>query len=520
MIIKEEGSGEMNSNAVNNEERSSGMNYTFDLRSTLRDISRRWYNILIVASFTAVCFFVYATQTYQPVYSASTTFLVQSKTNTANTYSSLGNSMSIAQTLKTVLESSQLQSTVAEKMGYKKFPGTIYCSIVDETNIMTVGVTSDSPIKAYKVLNEALDTYPIFTKSMISRVVLKTLEPARVPSYPGNASEAFRFMGFGFLGGMIVMVAFYGVRSFFKDTIKKESDIEKKLNIKKMISIPRQKKKLKFREKVKGVKKSLSLMNPVIDFAFRESFKKLRRLVVSDSRNNNRKIYSVTSSLENEGKTTIAVNLALDLGKMDCKVLLIDADLRKPAVSKFLERPVPQGESIVDFLMGKARLSDIYHYDEIMKITIMGCNKGTPRANELITSDKMKYLLDTARKEFDYIVMDTPPLGFVADAEDIMKLSDAAMIVVRRDIATAITVNDSIDLIMDTGVHIMGCVYNEAESVPLTGGAVYGKYGYGYGYGYGYKSKYGYGYGGKYGYGKYGAYGKYADDAKSVNDTK
>ena len=172
VIIKEEGSGEMNSNAVNNEERSSGMNYTFDLRSTLRDISRRWYNILIVASFTAVCFFVYATQTYQPVYSASTTFLVQSKTNTANTYSSLGNSMSIAQTLKTVLESSQLQSTVAEKMGYKKFPGTIYCSIVDETNIMTVGVTSDSPIKAYKVLNEALDTYPIFTKSMIIKHLL------------------------------------------------------------------------------------------------------------------------------------------------------------------------------------------------------------------------------------------------------------------------------------------------------------------------------------------------------------
>ena len=61
VIIKEEGSGEMNSNAVNNEERSSGMNYTFDLRSTLRDISRRWYNILIVASFTAVCFFVYVT---------------------------------------------------------------------------------------------------------------------------------------------------------------------------------------------------------------------------------------------------------------------------------------------------------------------------------------------------------------------------------------------------------------------------------------------------------------------------
>ena len=75
MIIKEEGSSEMNSNAVNNEERSSGMNYTFDLRSTLRDISRRWYNILIVASFTAVCFFVYAILIYMSMMILSITIV-------------------------------------------------------------------------------------------------------------------------------------------------------------------------------------------------------------------------------------------------------------------------------------------------------------------------------------------------------------------------------------------------------------------------------------------------------------
>ena len=510
--------------------KEANKSYSFVLSSIVKDVLRRWNIIIIVGVICGVGGFVYGTETYQPMYTASTTFLVKNNNSTLNIYANLGESIRLANSLKIVFGTSQLQNKVAETMGYKSFPGTLSSYVIDQTNIMGVSVTSDSPMKAYDALNTVLDTYPVFTKNYISRVVLKTMSPSQVPTAPINKSNAVTLALEGLGIGMAAVILIFGVKSFFKDTIKKETDIEKKLNIKKLVSIPRQKKKFTFKEKIKGVKKSLSLMNPVIGFAFREAFKKLRRLIVSDARNNDHKIYSVTSSLENEGKTTIAVNLALDLGKMDYKVLLIDADLRKPAVSKFLQKPIPKGETVIDFLMGHCRLSDAYHYDEILKVTIMGCGKGTPRANELITSEKMKYLLDTARKDFDYVVMDTPPLGFVADAEDIMKISDAAILVVRRDIATAITINDSIDLILDTEVPVLGCVYNDAETTPLTGGALYGKYSYGYGYGgygkYGSYGKYG-GYGkygsygkyggyGKYGsygnYGAYGGYGKYADD--------
>ncbi len=501
----------MENNTTSTEEsqviKDAGRNYSFDLRSTIKDVLRKWNIILIVGVVCAAAGFVYGTETYQPLYTSSTTFLVKNSNDTVNIYANLEASMNLASSLKIVFDTTQLQTRVAEEMGYKTFPGTLSSGIVDQTNIMSLSVTSDSPMKAYEALNKVLDTYPVFTKNYISRVVIKPLNIAQVPTMPINTSSANTLAMEGFGVGAVAMILLYAVKSFFKDTIKKETDIEKKLNIKKLVSIPRQKKKFTFKEKLKGTKKSLSLMNPVIGFAFREAFKKLRRLIVSDARNNNRKIYSVTSSLENEGKTTIAVNLALDLGKMDYKVLLIDADLRKPAVPKFLQKPIPKGETVIDFLMGHCRLSDAYHYDEILKVTIMGCGKGTPRANELITGEKMKYLLDTARKDFDYVVMDTPPLGFVADAEDIIKISDAVMLVVRRDIATAITINDSIDLMLDTGMPVLGCVYNDAETVALTGGTQYGKYTYGYG-GYG---KYGsYGKYGKYGgYGKYGAYGGY-----------
>ena len=488
-------------NNAENSVRNLGGNYSFDLTSTLKDISRRWYIILFIAVVSAMTSFVVSTQTYTPQYSTSITMLVQSKTSGQD---NLTEAARIANIFKTILSSSQLQNAAAEELGYSSFPGTLSCSVVEDTNILSFTVISDSPVKSYRLLYAVLDSYPTFTKHAISTIVLQTIEEPIVPVYPINSFQPFQnfIMGFGI--GAVATLAVIVVLSYFKDTIKKESEIENKLNVNRIVSVPRQKKKLKLKERLKGVKKSLSLLNPVIDFAFKEAFKRLRRIVVSDSKNNNRKVYAVTSSLENEGKTTIAVNLALALGKMDYKVLMIDSDLRKPAVAKYLDKKIESGHSLIDFLNGKAEMSDVFIYDDILKITYAGCNNGTSKANELITSEKMKQFISVSKELYDFIIMDTPPLAFVSDAEDVMCESDASILVVRRDVANALTVNDTVDIILQTGVNLMGCVYNDSEHIPLTGNSIYEKYGYGYGYGYG---KYGYG---KYGYGKYGyGYGKY-----------
>lgn len=476
--------------SLNEVMKEQNKNYSFDIVSTLKDIFRNWFIVLIVGIVAGMGSFIVVTQMYKPQYSASITLLVQSKTNSQNVYDSLTATTKLAGVFKNILDSSQLQNAAAESLGYSQFPGTLSCSIVEETNILSFSVKSDSPIKSYRLLNAVLDSYPQFTKNVVSSIVLQTLEEPVVPVSPNNNSNATRAMMLGFLIGVLLTVAIIAVLSYYKDTIKKESDIEKKLNVKRVVSIPKQKKKISFKEKIKGVKKSLSLANPVISFEFRESFKKLRRIIVSDSKNNSHKVFSVTSSLENEGKTTIAVNVAMALGKMDYKVLLIDADLRKPAVTKFLDKKLPEGKELTDFLNGNARLSDIMHYDEINNITVAGCNKGTTLANELVTSDKMEYLFSVGREKYDYVIVDTSPLGFVSDAEDVLSISDSALLVVRRDIANALTINDTVDIILSTDVKLLGCVYNDSEAVKLTGNNInYSSYG-GYGYG-----KYGYGYG-------------------------
>lgn len=475
-------------------------NYSFDLASTLQDLTKRWFVILLSGIIAAIGCFITATQLYSPQYMTSTTLLVQSKNNTESAYNNLTATNKMAGVFKNILDSSQLQNSAARQLGYTSFPGNLSCSVIEETNILSFTVTSDSPIKSYRLLKAVLECYPQFTKNVVSSIVLQTLEEPVVPTEPTNPSNALKLAVIGFFAGAAAAVLIISVLSFYKDTVKKESDINKKLITQRLVSIPTQKKRLSVREKVKGIKRPLSITNPVISFEFREAFKRLRQKIVSDSKTHHNKVYAVTSSLENEGKTTVAVNLALSLAKMDYKVLLIDGDLRKPAVAKFLEAKITNGKSIIDFLRGKARLSEIASYDEINNITIMGSNKGTQQANELITGEKMDYLLSVAREQYDYIIIDTPPLCFVSDAEDILTLSDSSLIVVRRNVANALSINDTIDIILASGVKLMGCVYNDAENVSIVGrGSVYSDYQYG---------KYGYG---KYGYGKYGKYGSTAE---------
>lgn len=470
-------------------------NYSFDLASTLQDLKKRWFVILLSGIIAAIGCFITATQLYSPQYMTSTTLLVQSKNNTESAYNNLTATNKMAGVFKNILDSSQLQNSAARQLGYTSFPGSLSCSVIDETNILSFTVTSDSPIKSYRLLKAVLECYPQFTKNVVSSIVLQTLEEPVVPTEPTNPSNALKLAVIGFFAGAAAVVLIISVLSFYKDTVKKESDINKKLITQRLVSIPTQKKRLSVREKVKGIKRPLSITNPVISFEFREAFKRLRQKIVSDSKTHHNKVYAVTSSLENEGKTTVAVNLALSLAKMDYKVLLIDGDLRKPAVAKFLEAKITNGKSIIDFLRGKARLSEIASYDEINNITIMGSNKGTQEANELITGEKMDYLISAAREQYDYIIIDTPPLCFVSDAEDILTLSDSSLIVVRRNVANALSINDTIDIILASGVKLMGCVYNDAENVSIVGrGSVYSDYQYG-----------------KYGYGKYGKYGSSAE---------
>ena len=201
----------------------------------------------------------------------------------------------------------------------------------------------------------------------------------------------------------------------------------------------------------------------------------------------------VTSLLENEGKSTVAVNLAMAMAKKYRKVLLIDCDLRKPACAMLLEHKW-NGIGVRDVLRGQAHPRSVVRLEGSSGLHLMLEKKSDRQSGDLVNSENMKRLLAWAREEYEIVILDLPPMSAVTDAEAMADLADCSLLVVRQNTARTSALNKAIAALERGSAKMLGCVLNNVYGTRLFSDQGGGGYGYG---------KYG-----KYGqYGRYGAYG-------------
>ncbi|MBO5494137.1 MAG: CpsD/CapB family tyrosine-protein kinase [Eubacterium sp.] len=258
-------------------------------------------------------------------------------------------------------------------------------------------------------------------------------------------------------------------------------------------------------------------IQPALKFRIEESYKTIRANIMFSVMKKGCKIIVVSSSAPNEGKTTTTVNLAVTIAQADQRVLLIDGDLRKPKIHHYFSVPNSPGLTnyLGDVISGKrADLFNVIHATEYENLSVLTSGSIPPNPAELLGSDLMSGFLTDVSRDFDYIIIDTPPVNVVSDALPLIRESDGVVLVVRSNQSTHPELQRALSALEFIDAKILGFVVNFVESKASKyysrgsyshysryGG--YGRYGYG-GYGYG-----GYGYGG-YGYGGYGYGGNYS----------
>lgn len=208
----------------------------------------------------------------------------------------------------------------------------------------------------------------------------------------------------------------------------------------------------------------------------------------------------ITSSESGDGKTSVSLNLAGIYSMISDRVLLIDMDLRNPSVTKLLGKRNEKG--LVHLLIDECQLDDIIVTDD-ERLGFHFIPSGVVPLNsaELIRSEKMTKILEELRKRYDYIVIDTSPLGLVSDAMEIMKRADINLIVVRAMKTNKKYFKNFIQQVNDDKVNNVYTVLNDVPVAKRTSILGYGKFRNGYYYGggkYGYGYSYGYGYGSHY----------------------
>ena len=148
------------------------------------------------------------------------------------------------------------------------------------------------------------------------------------------------------------------VRAYLRDTVKSEDEVESKLDTKLLAAVHHERKYKTFRAALAHKKTSILITNPTTGFLFVETFKKLRTRVEYQMRRSHGKVVMVTSVLEDEGKSTVSVNLALAMARKYRNVLLIDADMKKPAVHKILGYQDEEYATLPELLAEKVALRD------------------------------------------------------------------------------------------------------------------------------------------------------------------
>ncbi|HJC25108.1 MAG TPA: polysaccharide biosynthesis tyrosine autokinase [Candidatus Eisenbergiella merdavium] len=206
------------------------------------------------------------------------------------------------------------------------------------------------------------------------------------------------------------------------------------------------------------------------DFRVREAYKTLRTNLEFSGMDV--KVIALTSCTEDEGKTSVSFQLAVSLAEAGRKTILVDADLRK-SVLHGRYKATRERYGLSHYLSGQARLEDAVCATNIPDFHIIFAGQVPPNPSELLGGDRFKTLVERFRAEYDYIIIDTPPLGSVIDSAIVARECDGVVLVIEAKAISykfARTVKEQLER---AECRILGCVLNKVEP---KGGAYYSKY--------------------------------------------
>lgn len=433
----------------------------FDLRSTCVDLLKNIWVILlaVIAAYFGVTGF-YQLQ-YVPEYTSTATLAVTMRGNNGGTYSSLSTTTEMASVFSEVFQSDALRSKIAQEMEEDSIEGEISISLISQTNLMVLQVISNTPRNAYEIILSALNNYDTVSDYLFSNAALDIVSAPNVPYSPSNPMNINRVRNMGMLAaGAIVALAII-IISFLRFTVKKKKLANKMLDGRILGCVPYTRKYHTLRELFRRgtKKKGLLITSVTLGMPFIESIKRIATSIERHLHRKNEKVLLVTSAEENEGKSSLAANLALAIAEKGLRVILVDGDLKKPALHKLFHHHWSKYPSVSDCVQ-----KDILIKDALVKekdnLFILYQYESVVNSSAVLSHPSYSKMIQQCRSIADVVILDSTPMNVAADAEILAQYSDAAIVTVRQDWAEVGVINDIADAIRQSKADFVGYVLN------------------------------------------------------------
>ena len=453
-------------------------------------VRERWLILLLALILGVSLGFSYSRFIATPIYSSSAEFLVE---NTAGNANASGTSSSYQQgavlyaaSYAKVVEGNVFNEKVASEYSASKeielktpaLQKMIEVAYEEDTPSFRVTVTSTDPEQALELLRIYEQFVPMDLATRNEYINVSLVSSGLLATTPDSPNVSLNVILGGVLFLLITYVIFFLI-SFLDKTVYEEETLKDHFDLPVIGSIPewvrpgddakalsRDKRELK-RELRHGrpAERDVSgrLLGSATPFSITEAFKTLRtNLVYVDNKGEKCPVFGVVSDFSGAGKSLVASNVAIGFAQLGKKVLLIDGDMRCPTQHRIFEisrHKMGLSEALAG--ISDSPLTECAKPTQYEGLDLMTCGRIPPNPNELLSSKQMEELLELAKQQYDYILIDLPPICATSDAGVLAPLLTGYVFVVRTAYSNLTALHDSFDILKAVNANVVGFVMND-----------------------------------------------------------
>lgn len=409
-------------------------------------------------------------------YLSSTTLYVTSQSdNTTQAYQGGLLSEQRVQSYTQLLASTRVSGDVVRRLGLPESPGTVAswmsASAQPDSVVLVLSVRAASPELATQVANTAADSFTGLVAELerpVGRegppaVAARVVEPAIASDIAVSPLPALN-IGLGIVSGLVIGILLTVVRNALDTSVRSSEDLQEVADAAVLGIIP---------DDPQCASEPLSVRSRPGSL-HSEACRQVRTNLNFVRIDLSRKVLLVTSSLPGEGKTTTACNLAMSIGEAGFKVLLVEADLRRPKAGDYLGLTSSVG--LTNILAGSGGLRDVVQKVGGSSVDFLGSGRLPPNPSELLASSRMRELIGDTRNQYDYVLVDAPPILPVADASGLAPSCDGVVLLCRYGSTARAAVRASVESVSAVGSAVVGIILSRA---PKRAGGYGGYTGYG-----------------------------------------
>ena len=463
--------------------KSKSMHISYvSLLCLIRGLVRHLWMIIAAALVCSMTVSLIMAWFHTPLYKATMTYAVNAKTTSYISSGNLTSTREVASVLSELLGTDLIDDEIrAADPRLTNFNGTISAAQVGDSNFIIVSATATTPEDAFLALSALVDVFPKVADFISTRNVLNVMQNPSVSSVPSNQLDSTKIARTAALLGAFLMAALICYFSFTSETIQTRTGARQMLDAPIIATICHEQKNRTLKTLLQQANKEVHVLSPTTSFAYTEQISTICSHLEHESTARGRKVFLISGVGENEGKSTVAGNVAAALALKGHHVAVVDCDLRKPALNRFFagqyNSPLPLNKLLAQPYSRDNLLQCMVPHSELSMYMLFPVNSDT-KSSELLSGSTMASVIQQLRV-FDFVIVDSPPMGMFPDAEIVADLVDGSMLVVRQDYTAACDVNDAVDTLKKYKGAFLGVILNDMMSLNNSRYGYGGKYGYG-----------------------------------------